>query len=283
MMSVIGERPALWLTARSLLGGGAYADEHMRAGTRRCCGPATATRTCAMFDWAAAVRDEWFIEDGIHYTSDGYAARAHRIAMALAEAFPAGGSIAGLRRRLVAALRRCRRAHGDRLGPPSRARQRRRSAAPRGISRTSVLGELAGADRLMLLGDVLELRDRPLGEVLDGAAPALAALGRGGRGTRGDRVPGNHDHHLIEPGSSGERSRAPAAGARAASGRRRGWRSRRSPAAAAAPTCASPTRDLWLRDDVYATHGHYLDRHLTVPTIERLGVGAGRAGARGAG
>ena len=31
---------------------------------------------------------------------------------------------------------------------------------------------------------------------------------------------------------------------------------------------------IWLRDDVYATHGHYLDRHLTVPTLERLGVGA---------
>ena len=44
-----------------------------------------------VFDWAAAVRDDWFIEDGIHYTSDGYAARAHRIAIALAEAFPAGG------------------------------------------------------------------------------------------------------------------------------------------------------------------------------------------------
>ena len=29
---------------------------------------------------------------------------------------------------------------------------------------------------------------------------------------------------------------------------------------------------IWLRDDVYAIHGHYLDRHLTVPTIERLGV-----------
>jgi hypothetical protein len=29
---------------------------------------------------------------------------------------------------------------------------------------------------------------------------------------------------------------------------------------------------IWLNDDVYATHGHYLDRHLTVPTIERLGV-----------
>ncbi|HTA35480.1 MAG TPA: hypothetical protein VK761_02095, partial [Solirubrobacteraceae bacterium] len=31
---------------------------------------------------------------------------------------------------------------------------------------------------------------------------------------------------------------------------------------------------LWLREDVYAMHGHYLDAHLTVPTIERLSVGA---------
>ena len=38
---------------------------------------------------------------------------------------------------------------------------------------------------------------------------------------------------------------------------------------------ASPARvrfaypGLWLREDVYATHGHYLDCHLTVPTVER--------------
>ena len=30
---------------------------------------------------------------------------------------------------------------------------------------------------------------------------------------------------------------------------------------------------LWLRPDVYATHGHYLDCHLTVPTLERLAIG----------
>src|SRR5262249_57116986 len=30
---------------------------------------------------------------------------------------------------------------------------------------------------------------------------------------------------------------------------------------------------IWLRDDVYATHGHYLDRHTTVPTFERLSAG----------
>ena len=31
---------------------------------------------------------------------------------------------------------------------------------------------------------------------------------------------------------------------------------------------------LWVRPDVYAIHGHYLDCHLTVPTLERLSVGA---------
>ena len=31
---------------------------------------------------------------------------------------------------------------------------------------------------------------------------------------------------------------------------------------------------LWVREDVYATHGHYLDSHLTIPTLERLSVGA---------
>jgi len=30
---------------------------------------------------------------------------------------------------------------------------------------------------------------------------------------------------------------------------------------------------VWLRDDVYATHGHYADRHNTVPILERLGAG----------
>jgi hypothetical protein len=36
-----------------------------------------------------------------------------------------------------------------------------------------------------------------------------------------------------------------------------------------------------VRDDVYATHGHYLDVHNTVPSFERLAIGAvGRIGAR---
>jgi hypothetical protein len=31
---------------------------------------------------------------------------------------------------------------------------------------------------------------------------------------------------------------------------------------------------VWLREDVYAIHGHYLDRHITIPTFERLAAGA---------
>jgi hypothetical protein len=30
---------------------------------------------------------------------------------------------------------------------------------------------------------------------------------------------------------------------------------------------------VWLRGDIYATHGHYSDRHNTVPLLERLGAG----------
>src|SRR5262249_5025476 len=29
---------------------------------------------------------------------------------------------------------------------------------------------------------------------------------------------------------------------------------------------------VWIRSDVYATHGHYLDCHITIPTFERIGI-----------
>jgi len=44
-----------------------------------------------VYDWASDVKDAWFIEDGIHFTSPGYAARSRLIAEALAHAFPAVG------------------------------------------------------------------------------------------------------------------------------------------------------------------------------------------------
>jgi len=138
--------------------------------------------------------------------------------------------------------------------------------------RELLLAELGEVDRLVLLGDVLELRDRPLAEVLDTAAPALAQIGAAFADRELVIVPGNHDHHLIEPwlerraldGSPAlglEQLGAPEGTA---------FEAVAALAAPAEPRFAYP--GLWLRDDVYATHGHYLDRFLTVPTIERLGL-----------
>jgi hypothetical protein len=138
--------------------------------------------------------------------------------------------------------------------------------------REPLLAELGDVDRLVLLGDMLELRDRPLGEVLEASAPVLAALGEAMRGRELVLVPGNHDHHLIEPwlerrALAGE----PALGLeQVGAPEGAAFEALAAPASAATVSFAYP--GLWLRDDVYAIHGHYLDRHLTVPTIERLGV-----------
>jgi predicted phosphodiesterase len=136
-----------------------------------------------------------------------------------------------------------------------------------------LLGELEGADRLVLLGDVLELRDRPLAEVLDVAGSVLAQLAEAVAGRELVIVPGNHDHHLIEAWLERVRLDRAAPLELEQRGMPEGlaFEALAKHAAAADVSFAYP--GVWLRDDVYATHGHYLDRHLTVPTIERLGVG----------
>jgi hypothetical protein len=147
----------------------------------------------------------------------------------------------------------------------------------RGEVRAALLEAVAGCDRLVLLGDTVELRHGPLRAALDVAEPILRELGDA-LGAEGEVVvtAGNHDHRLL-----------------------RGWLERRASEAAPAalgleqpvefldhePLAAlaawlSPARvrasypGVWLRDDVYAVHGHYADRHYTVPIIERLGAAA---------
>jgi predicted phosphodiesterase len=134
---------------------------------------------------------------------------------------------------------------------------------------------LTDADRIVLLGDVLELRDRPLREVLDLASPFFQELGEVMAGREIVLMPGNHDHHLLQPWI--ERRRLDGAPEPL------GLEERFEPAEGAARVLAERVRDakvelvypgIRLREDVFATHGHYLDRHLTVPTFERLGVAA---------
>jgi Calcineurin-like phosphoesterase len=136
-----------------------------------------------------------------------------------------------------------------------------------------VAGACEGADQVILLGDVVELRDRPLSEVLEIAGPLFERLGEAVGDGRIVVVPGNHDHQLLAPWL--ERRRLRGAGplgleqtAKANAGAL-GSLSRKT--GKAETILAYP--GIWVRDDVYATHGHYLDAHLTVPTFERLGVG----------
>jgi hypothetical protein len=152
-----------------------------------------------------------------------------------------------------------------------------RAAQPR----AALCAALAGADRLVLLGDVVELRRGPAREALAIARPAVSELAAAlAPGARVTIVPGNHDHRLLVPWLERRaRDRDPAAlGLEAAVDWRAG-----EPLARLAGWLAPPGSGVqldvaypgcWLRNDVYATHGHYSDRHTTVPMFERLGAGA---------
>jgi predicted phosphodiesterase len=146
----------------------------------------------------------------------------------------------------------------------------------RRVARDALLERVDGADRLVLLGDAVELRQCPARDAMAVAQPVLeelgAALGKGGEVVL---VPGNHDHALVAPWLERRGAHVeppplgleehPGTSASAATEAIAQWM------APATLTVAYP--GIWLRDDVYATHGHYLDRHTTVPTFERLGAG----------
>jgi hypothetical protein len=143
--------------------------------------------------------------------------------------------------------------------------------------RAPLLAELRDVDRLVLLGDVLELRHGPRREALAAARALFEDLGRVLAGREIVVLAGNHDHALVEPWLErrGERARPGALGVE-----QRFAAEEASPMLAQLAAWAQPARvsaaypGLWLRPDVYATHGHYLDCHITVPTMERLGIGA---------
>jgi hypothetical protein len=128
-------------------------------------------------------------------------------------------------------------------------------------------------DRLVLLGDVLELRAGPVRGALAAARDLFGELGEALDGRELILLAGNHDHAVVAPWC--ERSDRPL------DLEQRFAPADASPIAAALDGLLGPRTALtvahpgvWLRDDVYATHGNYLDRHVTVPSLERLGIGA---------
>jgi predicted phosphodiesterase len=140
--------------------------------------------------------------------------------------------------------------------------------------REPLLEAIADADRVILLGDVIELRDRPLADALELARPFFEALAEGAPGSEIVVVPGNHDHHLLEEWLVERRLRdaGPLGLEQTAEIADSGPLGAAAAALQGRISLAYP--GLWVRPGVYATHGHYLDRHLTIPTFERLAVAA---------
>jgi hypothetical protein len=144
------------------------------------------------------------------------------------------------------------------------------------VPRAALLDALRDVDRLVLLGDVLELRHGPPRDAMAAARPFFEDLGGVLAGREIVLSAGNHDHLLVEswlneralqePEPLGLEQRLLPAQASPMLERIAEW------AAPARVSVAYP--GLWVRPDVYATHGHYLDCHLTVPTLERLSVAA---------
>jgi peptidoglycan/LPS O-acetylase OafA/YrhL len=96
MMAIIGTEPVLWVNVRSLVeAGDPYSAENMRNWDEELVRACASYPNMRIYDWASDVKKDWFIEDGIHFTSPGYAARAELIAQALAHAFPRKGETRG--------------------------------------------------------------------------------------------------------------------------------------------------------------------------------------------
>lgn len=136
---------------------------------------------------------------------------------------------------------------------------------------TPLLEELKTADRLVLLGDTIEMRDGPVNTILALARPVLEQMSAAlPEDAEVILTAGNHDHALIAPYLQyaghplglateippGETARA---------------------ARALGETFRQRTRfhypGVWLRDDVYAMHGHYGDVHTLMPQMERIAAG----------
>ncbi|MDO9407551.1 metallophosphoesterase [Patulibacter sp.] len=151
----------------------------------------------------------------------------------------------------------------------------------------ALLDAVGDVERLVLAGDLLELRHASPRTILERAAPFLARLGGAlGPDTEVLLLPGNHDHRLVRPwlheqhlagtplaltGTVDPATASPVAGAVAdalAAGAGRGPRLRVGyPAAWLVPPPADGP------GGVLVTHGHYVDALWRMPTFERLSAG----------
>jgi UDP-2,3-diacylglucosamine pyrophosphatase LpxH len=123
-----------------------------------------------------------------------------------------------------------------------------------------LLQALEGIERLVLLGDIVELLEKPAEHAMNVAEPILRRIGKTmGVGREVIFVPGNHDRALVAGwirrlgANLAPDSRVPLDA---------------TPELARIASWLAPSRvqvrypGVWVAPGVWATHGHYLDRHL---------------------
>jgi hypothetical protein len=124
----------------------------------------------------------------------------------------------------------------------------------------ALLSALGSVDRLVLLGDVVELLEGRPQRMIEIAGPVLRAIGgRMGADREVILVPGNHDAALVRPWVRAGGMTAAVDGRVPVDA---------TPILERVVSWLEPARvrvhypGLWLSARVWATHGHYLDRHL---------------------
>src|SRR3954463_14883072 len=144
--------------------------------------------------------------------------------------------------------------------------------------REPLLEALADVDRLVILGDGLELREAAHRDAVEVAGPFFAAVGAALGPDRellvlsGNPAQGIAAGWIAAPlqsepsGFLGLEQRFAPADA--------GPLARRLAEAASPVPMQLAYPGIWLREDVYAFHGHYADVHASVPTFERIAAGA---------
>ncbi|HEY7012785.1 MAG TPA: acyltransferase family protein [Streptosporangiaceae bacterium] len=95
MMAAAHGQPVMWVNTISTLVSGPYSEANMQAWNAALLQACPHFKNMRVLNWASLAKKPWFINDGIHYTSAGYAARGQQIAEGLARAFPAGGRSKG--------------------------------------------------------------------------------------------------------------------------------------------------------------------------------------------
>lgn len=91
MMSIVHGQPVLWVNVLTIDGSPEYYEESgMRQWDRDLVAACRRYPNMRVLNWAAEAKHQWFIPDGVHYTTPGYEHRTKIIVKGLVNAFPRG-------------------------------------------------------------------------------------------------------------------------------------------------------------------------------------------------